>query len=151
MIYDPMLDDWWEAALGEGAVARLRGRSRTLRLAPGAERLGDAVAIVHHNQYPPEARARLLATFPRLRHTGSLRASAHEWHLLAEGSADLCLNAGLCPWDHAAGALLYREAGGVARLLTGEDYAPRARRGRLLAARSERLWEAAAEMWEGIE
>lgn len=28
------------------------------------------------------------------------------------------------PWDHAAGALLISEAGGVARRLDGSDYAP---------------------------
>jgi fructose-1,6-bisphosphatase/inositol monophosphatase family enzyme len=151
MIHDPLQDDWWEAAAGEGAAAHLRGRARPLRLSPGPDRPEAARAVLHHDLYPPASRVSLSQTLPRFARVASLGASAHEWRLLAEGAVDLCLSAGLCPWDHAAGALLYREAGGVARLLDGRAYEARCRDGRLLAARSERLWQAAAELWAGLE
>ena len=47
------------------------------------------------------------------------------------------------PWDHAAGALMMEEVGGVARLLDGSPYAPGVPHGVLLAAASAEIWDRA--------
>jgi fructose-1,6-bisphosphatase/inositol monophosphatase family enzyme len=49
------------------------------------------------------------------------------------------------PWDHAPGALLVREAGGVVRRLDGADYVVTPDPGEgLLAAADEQTWQAVA-------
>ena len=50
-------------------------------------------------------------------------------------------------WDHAAGVLIFREAGGIARLLTGEEYLPTMREGHLLTAKTEDSWAQLAELY----
>ena len=47
----------------------------------------------------------------------------------------------LHPWDHAAGVLLYREAGGIAGLLDGDDYRPLPNPGTLLMAPDQKKWQ----------
>lgn len=47
-----------------------------------------------------------------------------EYPLIAAGIRDFLLFWRTLPWDHAPGALLVTEAGGVARRLDGRDYTP---------------------------
>ena len=47
----------------------------------------------------------------------------------------------LLPWDHAPGALILREAGGVSRHPDGRDYRVSAKQEPLLIARSETTWK----------
>jgi fructose-1,6-bisphosphatase/inositol monophosphatase family enzyme len=46
----------------------------------------------------------------------------------------------LNPWDHAAGVLICRQAGGVARMLDGRDYNTSITKGVLLSAANEETW-----------
>jgi fructose-1,6-bisphosphatase/inositol monophosphatase family enzyme len=62
---------------------------------------------------------------------------------LLTGKTHLALFAGMKPWDHAAGVLIHREAGGYAALADGRAYAPTVHQGTLLAAPGRRLWESA--------
>jgi len=59
----------------------------------------------------------------------SLRCAAAEYLRLASGGAHFVLFTKLMPWDHAAGVLLHREAGGYNAYLDGGGYVP----GRLTA------------------
>lgn len=54
----------------------------------------------------------------------SLRCAGAEYVRMASGEQDFSLFTKLEPWDHAPGSLLLTEAGGMARLLDGRDYAP---------------------------
>lgn len=58
--------------------------------------------------------------------TGFAAVSVVEFIDLIEGRADFVINgAATKPWDHAAGQLMVRELGGVAKtLLSGQDYKP---------------------------
>ncbi|MNL50674.1 Inositol monophosphatase family protein [compost metagenome] len=72
----------------------------------------------------------------------SFRCSAHEYWMMATGATDFCLSAQLRPWDHVAGELIFREAGGYAAMLEdGAAYAPEMARGHLLCARGRRQWD----------
>ena len=54
------------------------------------------------------------------------------------------------PWDHAPGALLVREAGGVARRFDGSPYQPADEGNGLLSAVNEEAWRAvedALQLW----
>ena len=146
MIYDPVGDDWAVAHAGGGAeMVRADGSRTALRLpdnaAPG---VSGMMGYVHAYLFKAEARRRLFARLPEFRKTDALRCSAHEYRLLAQGAVDFCLSPVLNPWDHAAGALIATEAGGVARLLDGTDYGPGLREGRLLTARTQDTWDQVA-------
>lgn len=149
-IYDPVRDDWTVARPGQGArFETARGQSRRVRVKP-APPLAEAFGLIALYLYHGEERETLARGMMVLRRTQSLRCSAHEYRLLSDGGADLALNGMLNPWDHAAGALIYREAGGVARLLGGADYAPTMTAGRLLCAADETLWAQAARHFRDL-
>ena len=66
--------------------------------------------------------------------------AAHVYTRLSRGLSDYAVYYRLLPWDHAPGALILRESGGVSRHPTGHDYGVSARREPLLLARSESVW-----------
>ncbi|MGB0683281.1 MAG: inositol monophosphatase family protein [Magnetovibrionaceae bacterium] len=70
------------------------------------------------------------------------RCAGHEYRDLANGTLDFGRYGGqLKPWDHAAGTLLVREAGGRAAHVDGRDYVPLgAPEGSMLVAPDE-TWE----------
>lgn len=144
-LYDPSFDDWIVATRGGGAWFHGRRAPRRLAVARDPapfERLRGAVGEAY---YPQADRPALAALSPRFRGSSNLGASVHEYRQLCLGGSDFVLSGGLHVWDHAAGVLCLREAGGVARLLDGRHYAPTMREGRLLKARTEGMWEALAE------
>jgi fructose-1,6-bisphosphatase/inositol monophosphatase family enzyme len=67
--------------------------------------------------------------------------AAHEYGCLCRDRKDYSVYFRLMPWDHAPGALILREAGGVSRHPDGREYQITARREPLLAARSEPMWQ----------
>ena len=143
-IYDPIGDDWIVARKGAGAhfVTRNGHRNR-LSLDRGPTAIGDAFGYVHTFLFGGDDLRRIAALQPDFRRVGNLRCSAHEYRLAGEGRVDFILSPKLNPWDHAAGALIVTEAGGVARLFDGRPYTPTLRAGStLLAARNETLWQA---------
>ena len=145
LLYDPSFDDWIEAHRGGGAWY-VRGTTRRRLTLPGTDAPFDRLrGNVGFYMFPPEDRAGLASTTHLFRRATSLGASLHEYRALVQGHTDFCLNGMLNVWDHAAGVLALREAGGVARLLDGRDYVPAMREGRLLTARTEGLWQALAD------
>ncbi len=148
LLYDPSFDDWIMAVKGEGAYfCRPDGTKTPLSLSPPPDALEDSFGYVGLYLFKKERQAQLAATLPRFRRTTTLRCSCHEYRMLTQGASQFCLNGMLNVWDHAAGVLIYQEAGGIARLLDGRAYDPAMRKGHLLTAASERLWEELAEMF----
>lgn len=148
LLYDPSYDDWIMARKGDGAFfCRADGTKRPLILAPPPDTVGDCFGYVGLYLFNKERQAQLAASLPAFRRTATLRCSCHEYRMLAQGASQFCLNGMLNVWDHAAGVLIYQEAGGVARLLDGRAYDPAMRKGHLLTAASERLWEELAEIF----
>lgn len=141
LLYDPVMDDWIEAAPGEGAAfVTATGERRPLSTSPEA-REARVSGYVTLGLFPKASRERLLPAFaPYARVTG-LRCACHEYRMLAQGHVEFVLSGPTPhPWDHAAGALAVEEAGGVARFLDGAPYDARRMRGVLLSAGSEELW-----------
>ncbi len=114
LVYDPIRDELFGARRGRGA--ELNGRPLSLGAAP--ERLGDCLALVDFKRLPP-ALARALAAKPPYASQRNLGTVALDWCWLAAGRADLYLHGGQKLWDHAAGHLIFTEAGGVATTLEG--------------------------------
>ncbi|WP_394197031.1 inositol monophosphatase family protein [Litoreibacter albidus] len=140
MLYDPSYDDWIVSQKGQGAWFRdAKGKRRRLSLDAPAEAT-DCFGFVGISLFTKAEQAKIAAELPAFRRTLSLRCSCHEYRTLAQGGAQFSLNGMLNVWDHAAGVLIYQEAGGVARLLDGRAYHPTMRKGQLLTAASEALW-----------
>lgn len=116
-IYLPLLDEVFLAERGLGAF---RQGQRITPRAPSTDVLSGTAYV----RYMPEPGASELAkrAAPHRQIPGVICA-AHEYTQVAAGQKDYVHYYRLLPWDHAPGALIVREAGGVARHPSGRDYA----------------------------
>lgn len=83
---------------------------------------------------------RLAGRSPLVTEPFGFRCAGQEYLALAAGRARAALYQRLMPWDHAAGVLLHREAGGWSGLLDGTPYSARRHEGGLLLAPDEAAW-----------
>ncbi|MCT9000007.1 inositol monophosphatase family protein [Chelativorans intermedius] len=142
IIHYPLTGEFVFARAGGGAwLAAPDGQRRPLRVAPPRP-VGGMSGIVGLPQLPAEEQAALAPRLPAFQRVTNYRCSAYEYRLLAQGSADFLLNAQLMPWDHLAGHLIHREAGGHAAVLPGTPYRPSMTEGRLLLASDAASWQA---------
>ncbi len=74
-------------------------------------------------------------------------SAGHEYLELLTGSVDFTAYSRLKPWDHAAGALMVQEAGGISQLLNRERYSPRFREGHLLSTMKPENWSALRDIF----
>ena len=77
------------------------------------------------------------------------KCSGYEYPAIIENMQQFALFQRLLPWDHAPGALLLREAGGVASLVDGSPYEARTRRRGMLLANSPAIWKVVREALYG--
>lgn len=140
-IFLPLEDRLFLAARGEGAFmngtrlrcerqpeARLVGTAN-LRFATRDHAAALAGRIAEHDHVPP------------------VLCAAHEYAEIAQGHKDYVVYFRLLPWDHAAGALIVREAGGVVRHPDGAEYDVFDRVEPTLVAPTEAIWHRA---WEEL-
>jgi fructose-1,6-bisphosphatase/inositol monophosphatase family enzyme len=90
---------------------------------------------------PEELSARLTARQAAHCRESAPPCAATVYTRLSRGLSDYAVYFRLLPWDHAPGALILRDSGGVSRHPTGRDYDVSPRREPLLIARSERVWQ----------
>ena len=142
-IHDPVGGRTAAAEVGSGAW--LNG-SRLQVAAPAAPR--EMTGTLHAGTFAPRALVRLIQKRrDRVGAVKSLRCAGHEYLRLASGATHFSLFTRLMPWDHAPGALIHREAGGVARTFDGADYAAhRIRAAGLLLAPDGASWQALHEV-----
>ncbi|MFT2097813.1 inositol monophosphatase family protein [Marinomonas sp. 2405UD66-6] len=155
LLYDPVNDDWIYANKGEGAFfqrtsLKERGTGQIPSQAPLAlkiaaeaelERLAGIMSIHSYTGEKQKDFAIKATRFARINNLPSCPA----YRQLSLGHFHFSLTYKMLPWDHAAGVLIYTEAGGVCRLLNGTEYNPAMLEGELLAAQSEAQWQAIAE------
>lgn len=142
VIYDPITHDWSMAIRGEGAWSEAADGTQTLlkvaQPAPPEEMDGMIVTA-----YLPDAlRQTVNSNLGALGATASLRSVAHEYRLAASGHCHIMLYNRLDPWEHAAGWLLHREAGGFSAHFDASPYKPTHRSGGLLYAPDVGSWHA---------
>lgn len=70
----------------------------------------------------------------------SHRCSALDYQRLLAGDIDFLISTNTLPWDHAAGVVLYRGAGGIVRDLNGRPYDVTRRDQMIIAAPTEEVW-----------
>lgn len=135
-IYDPLERVMVVAELGAGTWSDGR------RLAVDAER--DAARLVgaaYGRTLAGPRAGKVLADSGRVGAVKNLGSSALEYSAIALGQAHFSLHSRSLPWDHAAGILIVREAGGLAGFLDGAPYDPRIIDRPVLAAASRGAWE----------
>lgn len=142
-IHDPLGDDTAIALRGEGAwIADPQGRHMAdLRVATPVT-VDRMVAAISWTFLPSDLRARVTSRFPRLAAVVGYRCAAHEYRWVAGGHGHALLYNRLLPWDHLAGWLLHREAGGYAARFDHSEYRPVHRDGGLICAPDRDSWEA---------
>jgi fructose-1,6-bisphosphatase/inositol monophosphatase family enzyme len=142
-IYDPVCRDWAYALRGGGAWTELEDGTRApLHVAVPAP-VAEMEGIVGTRFLPEALRRTVLGNVPRLASFTWLRCAAHEYRMAAAGKCHLLLYNRLMPWDHAAGWLLHREAGGYSAHFDGSEYSPMHRTGGLLCAPDRSSWHLA--------
>ncbi len=115
-IYLPESDQLFLAERGLGTY--LDGVRIPAR-APSSQVLAGTASV---RLMPAELAAPILARATAHRQIQSVVCAAYEYTQVAAGLKDYTLYYRLLPWDHAPGALLVREAGGVVRHPSGRDY-----------------------------
>lgn len=140
MIYDPIADDW--AIADEDTTPQIQrpfGPARDLKAAMGKP-LKDLSGYLPLHLFAADKQARLAATFPGFARIETLRCSAHEYRMIAQGHTDFMLTALLHPWDHAAGALICARAGCHVEMLDSGEYSASRTTGHLLVAPDRTTW-----------
>lgn len=141
MLYDPVGDDWIEAT-SDAPATFARAEDRHAIATSGEARARRLNGYVPMGLFKRDTQLRLAQDLVDFARATSLRCACHEYRMLAQGSVEFLLSGPVPhPWDHAAGALCVSRAGGVVRFLDGEPYDAHRRKGVLLAAASEAVWD----------
>jgi fructose-1,6-bisphosphatase/inositol monophosphatase family enzyme len=144
-IHDPLGDDTAIVLRGEGAwIEGAEGTRRAMRVAPSVP-VGRMVAAVSWSFMPEPLKSQVASRLPRLGATIGMRCAAHEYRLAADGHVHALVYNRLLPWDHAAGWLLHREAGGYAARFDGSAYSPLVTTGGMICAPDRDGWQAMHE------
>ena len=151
IILDPISDDWAMAVRGEGAwIQRPDGSTSPLQAA-SAVPLAEMAGNVSWRYLPEELRPVVTGHLPRVAMAADLRCSAHTYRLIAAGHLHFSFSSSVMPWDHAAGWLIYREAGGYTAHFDGSPYRPVNRGGGLISAPDRESWQAVRDALLGSQ
>ncbi|WP_203711619.1 inositol monophosphatase family protein [Asanoa siamensis] len=140
-IYDPIADEMGHAVAGGGTYLDDRRIEPTAPLSP--EQLRGVAPATY---YPADLKAKVENGTVRLGSvTNGQRCAGREYLDLVGGKQQFAMFWRTWPWDHAPGALLVREAGGVTRRLDGRPYLVTPDPGEgLLATIDEPTWQTVA-------
>jgi len=136
-IYDPVTDTTSYAVKGQGAW------SGGKRLAPPATPIQYrgilSVGVKGNRDFAQKVQQRR----DRVQQVKTVRCAGLEYLRLAHGELDFLTFSGVMPWDHAPGAALVVELGGVVSYIDGKGYHPSGAEtaGGILAARDRATWD----------
>ncbi len=149
LIHDPMGDDAMEADLQGRAHHLLPGRAPRPLVTASDKSLSDISGYTQMSMMPQVDKALVADCIPKLNLLSTLRCSAHEYRMLAQGSIDFVLSVRMTPWDHAAGVVLCQQAGGYTAMLDGREYTA-TEQGYLLCASSKATWDKVAALFSDL-
>ncbi|CCN50702.1 conserved hypothetical protein [Vibrio nigripulchritudo MADA3029] len=143
VLYDPVADDWIYAIKGKGAFFGSASEpDKSINVASPAISFEEMEGFSPVFLFESKFRSITPEKFLPFERITTLRCSCHEYRVLAEGGVHFGLSTMLKPWDHAAGELIHREAGGYSALLeSGNAYKPTERSGQLLLAPNKENWQ----------
>lgn len=142
VILDPVSDDWAMAVRGGGAwIQRPDGSTSPLQVASPVP-LSQMAGNVSWRYLPENLRPVVTGNLPKVAMVADLRCSAHIYRQIAAGHFHFSFSSSVMPWDHAAGWLIHREAGGYTAHFDGSPYRPVNRGGGLISAPDKESWQA---------
>jgi len=139
-IHDPVGDDTAIAIASGGAWMQTRDETRKPLRVSAPMPVRQMTGSVSWRFLPEPLRHRVMSRLDRLAAAPDYRCAAHQYRTLAAGYAQIQLFHKLLPWDHAAGVLLHREAGGYSARFDGSPYLPSVTSGGLLLAPDATGW-----------
>lgn len=142
-IHDPICRTTALALRGEGAWLQREDGSRVDLKVADPVPVREMHAVVGTNFLPEPARTIVNGNLSKLGMSSWFRCAAQEYRMAAAGHCHLLFYNKLMPWDHAAGWLLHREAGGYSAHFDGTPYLPTHLEGGLVCAPDEASWQAA--------
>ncbi|MGO4705612.1 inositol monophosphatase family protein [Microvirga sp. 2MCAF38] len=145
IIHDPIGGDWAIAVKGEGAWIEHADHRRTALRVSAPVPVSEMEGCVSWAYMSEPLRSVFPARLPRVAIAMNYRCAAHEYRMAASGHCHFLLYSKIMPWDHAAGLLLYREAGGYSAHFDGSPYRLTNLDGGLLCAPDVASWEALKE------
>ena len=104
-------------ALAGGGLQVFGPARQTSPIQAEAHQLRGVIAVGHRGRVELVARAQALKTKLAIHQIRSLRCAGFDYLRLLAGELDFLLFSGVMPWDHAAGALLVQEQGGLSGYL----------------------------------
>jgi len=152
VILDPVGGDWSLAVRGEGAFTVSADGSRVPLEVAEAQAAAKMTGTASWSTLPEPLRSEVCANLALTRSAANYRCAAHEYRMIAAGSSHFALFSKVNVWDHAAGTLMHREAGGHVARFDGSPYLARHRDGGILCAPSEAAWhDLHAAIFKGTE
>jgi fructose-1,6-bisphosphatase/inositol monophosphatase family enzyme len=150
-IQDPLQGITAVATAGGGAWLNTPGQPRRRLHYAGAPPLRDTRGAAYGRLGDRGRTHDVLERSGRVGPIRRINSAGQEYLDLAQGRLDYAVYGRALPWDHAAGVLIHREAGGVAGFLDGQTpdeapYSPRRHTGLLLIARDDGTWTALREL-----
>jgi myo-inositol-1(or 4)-monophosphatase len=118
VVYDALRDETFAAARSNGCT--LNGRRLDIASPPRLERALVGTGFSYVAAERELQTALFTRVLPRARDVRRAGSAALDLAWVAAGRLDVFYEHGLAEWDHAAGDLLVREAGGVSGSLAGE-------------------------------
>ncbi len=135
-IHDPVANQTLWAEKGGGAYLMQGDGAPVKMLVP--QPAGENFSTMAAGFYSRDT-AKVKGQFGRVVRLGS---AAHDYWSLVDGRTQVLHFKGLKPWDHAAGILIHKEAGGFNLLLSRQEYSPAALdHTGILCAPNKALWE----------
>ncbi len=145
-IYRPITQVMVTASLGDGVFCA----GQRLSVAPCAEISAMNAVLYVGPRRTPELHARVKELRPRLGKLVFQRSAGAEYLELLFGRVHYAIFTKQLPWDHAAGCLMVREAGGFLANLDDTPYHPSGSEKSLLMAPDEDCWRMLRDLFTGV-
>lgn len=150
LLYDPIMDDYVITGADEDTRFVI-GRGRQKICTTSQKEQAKHLRGVYHTGLMSAAQREIIGEhFPKTGGISNFHCSCHEYRMLAQGHFDFVISVNPKPWDHLAGALAARRGGGVARMIDGTEYSAHTRKGILLVAGNETLWQQLAQRYSAL-
>ncbi len=143
-IYDILGKEMTVAEQGSGAYSN----STKLKVKP-LKNKKDMTGHINPVFFPKQYREQIAAGMNDFYACMSLACAAHEYLRVARGDAQFSIYSRLKPWDHLAGTLIVREAGGYTVKWDGSPYTPQDNNVGLIACTDKDTWGAVYDSFLG--
>lgn len=139
-IHDPVCCDTSFAVLGLGAWRQDENQQAIDLKVADPVPVSQMHGVAGSGFLPEPMRSVVAQNLPKMCMSFWMRSAAQEYRMAAAGHCHVLVYNKLMPWDHAAGWLLHKEAGGYSAHLDGSPYKPEHLTGGLICAPDRVSW-----------